>query len=417
MKFIHAADLHIDSPLRGLSRYEDAPVERLRGATRRAFEQLIDLALREAVDFVLLAGDIYDGDWHDFSTGLYFREQMVRLGRAAIPVYIIQGNHDAASVISKQLSLPDHVHLFSSRKAETLKLDQLAVAIHGRSFPKRAITEDFVPHYPEPVPGYFNIGLLHTSLTGSQGHDTYAPSDVSTLMAKGYDYWALGHIHKREVVNEEQPRIVFSGNIQGRHAKETGAKGCELVCVEAGVVDATFIPLDVLRWQQLTLDVSGLEQLDEVAPCFQQAMTALMQDDDADFYALRVQLTGSSALYALEAQVPDTLDAAIRAAAQDAPVDVWVEKVQLSISAPLDRDVMAHRQDAVGELIRMVDAIKADEASLAAMVAAEIEPLLNFLPREVQESDELPLDALSLLRDAEATVLALLSSGEMNHEN
>jgi DNA repair exonuclease SbcCD nuclease subunit len=417
MKFIHAADLHLDSPLRGLSRYEDAPAERLRGATRCAFEQLIELAVREAVDFVLLAGDIYDGDWHDFKTGLYFREQMARLGRAHIPVYIIHGNHDAASVISKQLSLPDHVHVCSSRTVESFVLDDLGAAIHGRSFPKRAMTQDLVPDYPEPVAGYVNIGLLHTSLTGRQGHDSYAPTDLSTLIGKGYDYWALGHVHKREVVNEAQPRVVFPGNIQGRHAKETGAKGCELVTIEAGAMEATFVPLDVLRWQQLSLDVSGLAHIDDVAPCFQKAMSALLADDAVDFYALRIQLTGATALAAVEAEQPGTLDAAIRAAAQDVAVDVWVEKVQLSITAPLDRELMAQRQDAVGELIRMVDGIAADEAALTALVDGETQALLKYVPRDVQDSDALPLDALSLLRDAEATVLALLASAEVTHEN
>ena len=225
MRFIHASDLHIDSPLRGLDRYEGAPVDRLRTATRGALERLVDKAISEHVDFVLLAGDIYDQDWQDFHTGLFFREQMVRLDRAGIRVYIVQGNHDAQGVISRQLGLPSNVTVFSSRTAETVRIDELSVAIHGRSFPNRAVDEDLVPTYPAAVPGFFNIGMLHTSLTGRVGHDTYAPTDVATLVTKGYDYWALGHVHAREVVSES-PRIVFPGNVQGRHANETGAKGC-----------------------------------------------------------------------------------------------------------------------------------------------------------------------------------------------
>ena len=246
MRFLHASDLHIDSPLRGLDRYEGAPVERLRTATRGALERLVDTALNERVDFVLLAGDIYDSDWQDFHTGLFFREQMVRLDRAGIRVFIVQGNHDAQGVITRQLTLPQNVTTFSSRTAETHRIEEIAVAVHGRSFPNRAVDEDLVPSYPAPVPGLLNIGMLHTSLTGRVGHDTYAPTDVATLSSKGYDYWALGHVHAREVVSE-QPRIVFPGNLQGRKASETGPKGCELVTVEAGQVGSEFVPLDVVR--------------------------------------------------------------------------------------------------------------------------------------------------------------------------
>lgn len=138
MRFIHASDLHIDSPLRGLDRYEGAPVERLRTATRSALERLVDKALSERIDFVLFSGDLYDCDWQDFHTGLFFREQMVRLGRTGIRVFIVQGNHDAQGVITRQLTLPSNVTVFSSRSAHTIRIDELSVAIHGRSFPERA---------------------------------------------------------------------------------------------------------------------------------------------------------------------------------------------------------------------------------------------------------------------------------------
>ena len=145
MKFIHAADLHIDSPLRGLDAYEGAPVDRLRGATRQAFVALVDLAIAQQVDLVVLAGDIYDGNWTDFRTGLFFREQMVRLTRAGVRVFIAKGNHDAESQITRQLPLVDGVHVFNSRKCETIEIGALGVARHARSFPERAVTEDLVP--------------------------------------------------------------------------------------------------------------------------------------------------------------------------------------------------------------------------------------------------------------------------------
>ena len=417
MRFIHASDLHIDSPLRGLDRYEGAPVERLRTATRSALERLIDKAISECVDFVLFAGDLYDCDWQDFHTGLFFRQQMVRLGRANIRVFIVQGNHDAQCVISKQLTLPSNVTVFSSRSAHTIRLDELSVAIHGRSFPERAVDEDLVPSYPALVPGFFNIGMLHTSLTGRTGHDPYAPTDLPTLIAKGYDYWALGHVHAREVVCE-QPRIVFPGNLQGRHANETGAKGCELVTVEAGRIESEFVALDVVRWSQVSLSLNGIDRLDALSGVFHDTMEPLLIGTTDRLHAVRVTLTGSTALHRLEANQPGTLAAAMHAAAQDvSEAEIWIEQVRLELSTPLDRVQAALRQDAVGELVRLVDSIAGDPTGLIRRAQADLGDLLGAMPQEVAVGDVPRLDDVEelrrLLMDAEATVLArLAASGE-----
>lgn len=414
MRFLHAADLHLDSPLRGLDRYDGAPVARLRTATRSALERLVDKALEERVDFVLLAGDIYDRDWQDFHTGLFFREQMVRLDRGGIRVFIIQGNHDAQGVISRQLPLPANVTVFSSRSAHTVRLDELAVAIHGRSFPERVVAEDLVPAYPPPVAGCFNIGLLHTSLSGRPRHDPYAPTDIATLAAKGYDYWALGHVHAREVV-AETPRIVFPGNLQGRHANETGAKGCELVSVAAGRIEAEFLPLDVVRWHQLALPLAGVDGLAALAEAFRAQLAPALSGAADRLHAVRVTLAGSTPLHALEANQPGSLAAAIRGAAQDfGDAEIWIEQVRLDLATPLDRALARQRQDAVGELIRLVETIGADPVLLAGLAQAELGSLLGALPPEVADADLPRLDSgadlLSLLRDAEATVLARLAA-------
>src|SRR3974390_1395346 len=134
--FLHAADIHLDSPLNGLERYENAPVDRIRGATRRAFTRLIDLAIDKRVDFVLLAGDLYDGDWRDYNTGLFLARELRRLRDCHIPVFLIAGNHDAANKMTRSLRLPDNVRFFSQDRPETVALDALDVAIHGQSFAK-----------------------------------------------------------------------------------------------------------------------------------------------------------------------------------------------------------------------------------------------------------------------------------------
>jgi len=412
-RFLHAADLHIDSPLRGLDRYDGAPVERLRNATRVACERLVDRAIAERVAFVLLAGDIYDRDWQDFRTGLFFREQLVRLDRAGIRVFIVQGNHDAQGVISRQLTLPANVTVFGSRSAQTVRLDDLGVAIHGRSFPDRAVVEDLVPSYPPAVAGLVNIGMLHTSLNGRAGHDPYAPTDVQTLAGKGYDYWALGHVHAREVLSES-PRIIFPGNLQGRHANETGAKGCELVGVDGGQITSEFVALDVVRWHQVSVALEDLDRLDALAPRFTKAVQPAIEGGPDRLHALRVTVSGRTRLHQLEASQPGTIAAAIQAAAQDVlGAELWIEQVRLALSAPIDRGTVAARDDALGELVRLVDGIAADDDALDALMSASVGDLLGALPPEVMADDTPRLadrDAMrELLRDAEATVLARLA--------
>ena len=425
MRFIHAADLHIDSPLRGLNRYEGAPVERLRGATRQALARLVDLAIDEQVAFVLIAGDLYDRDWQDFHTGLFVREQMVRLGRQGIKVFIVQGNHDAQGVISRQVPWPDNVKMFSSKKAETVKLDELQVAIHGHSFPDREVPEDLVPGYPDAVPDYFNIGMLHTSLTGAEGHDTYAPTTLANLRAKGYDYWALGHVHARQVVCE-QPRVVYPGNLQGRHARETGPKGCELVSVRGGMVDASVMALDVVLWHQVEVDLSSAHHLDQVPKLVSDALQVAASGAIEALHAVRLTLIGETKLHAQEAQQPGTLAAAVQAAAQDVTgAEVWIEKIKLKLQSPIDRNLLAQGTDALGELVRWVDVLAEDRDALDQFCRPILESVLDNLPPEVrlalaqdEGADDVPVlgdDASigALLKDAEATLLARLNAGEV----
>ena len=261
MRFLHAADIHLDSPLRGLEDYPGAPVERIRSATRTALTKLIDLCLAERVDFLLIAGDLFDLDWRDFHTALFVAEQMRRLESAAIPVFLILGNHDSHQEMTRRTPWPANVHLFDHKKPQTIQIDRLRVALHGMSFPKREVSENLVPGYPAPVAGWFNIGLLHTNANGSPNHDSYAPCSVEELIAKGYDYWALGHVHDYQILSE-RPHIVYSGNLQGRHARELGAKGAVLVTVSDGEVsEVEFRETDVLRWFQASVPLSEADDL------------------------------------------------------------------------------------------------------------------------------------------------------------
>lgn len=198
-KFLHAADIHLDSPMAGLLGRDDLPAEVIRGCTRQAFEAMIQLAIDEDVAFVVIAGDLYDGDWKNHATGLFFAEQMRRLDR---PCSLLRGNHDAQSVITRTLHLPGNVREFSSRTCETFELAELGVALHGHFFPNRAVPEDLSAGYRDRRTGMLNIGVLHTSADDPGDHQVYAPCNVGALRLKGYDYWALGHVHGHAVLGK-----------------------------------------------------------------------------------------------------------------------------------------------------------------------------------------------------------------------
>ena len=291
IRFIHTADAHIDSPLKGLEAHDGAPVDALRGATRQAFENLTQLAIDQSIDFIVIAGDIYDGDWKDYSAALFFRRQMVRLRDRGIPVYMIVGNHDAASVISKKLNLPENVHVFSTRTTESKEVAGHPVVIHGRGFPNRTVPENLALGYPPAVPHKFNVGLLHTSLTGRTGHDTYAPCSETDLRQKGYGYWALGHIHEPEVISQD-PWIVFAGNCQGRDAREVGPRGCWLVTVNDSldVASVDWHTLDVVRWRVLKIDLSGVAKESEALSRAAKSMANAVSEAEGRLVAARVDI-------------------------------------------------------------------------------------------------------------------------------
>lgn len=408
-RFIHAADIHLDSPLEGLSAYEGAPIDALRGATRLAFENLIQTALDEAVDFVLIAGDVYDGDWKDFSTGLFFTRQMARLRVAAIPVYLIAGNHDAASVLTRRLRLPDNVHLFSTRAAESKALPNLPAAIHGRGFPHRAVPENLVPEYPSPIRGVFNIGILHTSLTGAAGHDTYAPCSLGDLTNKGYDYWALGHVHRPQVL-AQNPWVVFPGNLQGRHIREAGPRGCQLVSVDESleVVAAEHRPLDVVRWDRVSVDVHGMRDESEIFAGLGDGLRASLVRAQGRLTAVRITLTGATPLHEhLKHDLPRLRAQCIVQGQLAGSDDVWIEEVEIETSGVFDPLELAARDPLTGVVLESLAAAGTGQLE----TPAEVNDLLRVLPAEIQDrvrTDLAQENRSALLDDVGAIILDAL---------
>lgn len=413
VKFVHAADLHIDSPLRGLDKYEGAPAARLRAATRRALENLVALCIEERAAFLLLAGDVFDGTWKDFSTGLFFATQMTRLREAQIPVVIVRGNHDAASSITKNLRLPDNVRELSSKKPDTIELGDAGTCVHGQSFAQRAVTDDLAARYPDAVRGAFNVGLLHTCLDGREGHERYAPTTLEIMRAKGYDYWALGHVHAREVLSKD-PWIVFPGNLQGRHAKETGTKGASVVSVESGVVKSVeHRALDVVRWEQLVIDASEATDVYELVDRARDALVKRAEAGPDRLLAARLIFGGATRANGAIRNDEEYFVAQLRGAANDGLGDgVWLEKIIVQTRSTFDLAKVREEAGAVGHLARRLATIKTDPAELAELIAVLAE-LDKKLPSELREGEGALLlsdpDALrAIVEDVEQTLLPRL---------
>lgn len=410
MRFIHAADIHLDSPLKGLGFYEDMPVDIVRGASRAAFARLVDEALELEVDFMVIAGDLYDGDWKDHNTGIYFARQMGRLRNGGIPVYVLHGNHDAQSVMTSRLVLPENVHVFEANRPTTFVLEKHNVALHGRSFPQASVTENMAAGYPAPLPGHFNIGVLHTALEGNSQHANYAPCSLQQLHASGYQYWALGHVHEYQVYPGPVP-VVFPGNLQGRHIREQGPRGAVLVtCDDHAVQSIERLEVDVLRWRELRLDISYCEDLKAVLANIRAGLEDVLAEQTADKpCVLRLVLEGESGLHGeLVGQQPQLRADVVATMAALADGRMWLEKLRLQVRPP-------HRAPATvehDELARLLADAVAD-SGFQDEILQGLQGLRDRAPYEL--ADEPVFEALrqneiqDILQDAAAAVLDRLA--------
>jgi DNA repair exonuclease SbcCD nuclease subunit len=411
MKFVHAADAHIDSPMKGLAAYPGAPVEAVRGATRQAFESLVALCIDQRVDLLVIAGDVYDGDWKDFSTGLYLRSQLAHLRESGIEVVVIRGNHDAASVITRNLKLPG-IHVLRHDRPDSVVLEDLGVVVHGQSFATRSVTENLAAGYPDPLPGLVNIGLLHTCLGGYAEHENYAPCRLEELVARGYDYWALGHVHDRAVLHVD-PYVVFAGNLQGRHIRECGAKGATVVEVVDDEIVIEHHTLDHVRWTRVRVDAAAVNDDVEVLERAQAALQSAVQAADGRLLACRIEIDGVTGAHGLLVRDRERLDSELRGLATDVGAEqIWVERISWQTASPRSA---AASDDAVGETLKILRRAACDPDTLA-MLADGLRPLAVKLPPEVRCGPDgidptHPETLARLLADVQRTLPSLLING------
>jgi len=412
-RFLHTADIHLDSPLKGLEVHEDAPVDEIRGATRRAFENLVEMAIEDEIDFILIAGDLYDGDWKDYHTGLFFVHQMGRLHKAGIEVFIVSGNHDAANQTTKTMPLPDNVTHFSPKKPQSVKLDDLGVIIHGQSYSSRAVTDNLASSYPQHDSNFFNIGILHTSLTGREGHENYAPCTIDDLKSKGYDYWALGHVHKREIVSED-PWVLFPGNVQGRHIKETGVKGATLVTVEdSRITGVEERELDVLRWAVCRADLTECETKEAIYEQIRTALEKEIEIVDGKTLALRLQLEGGCPLHAeLHARSIQWTEEFRGIAAGLG--DVWLEKVKFRTTRKTSPEASVGEDTPLSGLLQAVESLEFGGDALTTLLP-DLASLKTKLPAELLDEDSLLESQPEHLNELREEVKELLIAKLIQH--
>jgi DNA repair protein SbcD/Mre11 len=395
----------------GGTKQESAPADEIRGATRRAFVNLVNLCLEERVSLLVISGDLFDGDWRDVSTGLFFAAQLSKLCEAKIKVVWIRGNHDAVSQIRRSVRLPEAVIELSAERAETRVFDELGVAVHGQSFAKRDVTEDLAAGYPPRVAGALNVGLLHTALEGSSEHARYAPCRVDTLVNRGYEYWALGHVHQREVVHRE-PYVVFSGNLQGRHARELGEKGATLVSFEGDRIRSVEArALDVVRWAELAVPLSGAQSFEDALGLAQLELSRAAEAAQGRLLAFRVKLTGSTALDASLRAGRDRLTEELCSLSYGVSAGAWLEKLVISTEppsreAPLGDDALSEIDRALSELLKEGAAAGFQEylGDLSKKLPADVLELVPELRAPSAEwAAELATDVRSLLLERLAT--------------
>lgn len=411
--FIHAADLHLDTPFEGLGRVAPDVAQRLRDASLDAWDALVECCIEREAAFLLLAGDIYDGAERGIRAQLRFRHGLERLSAQGIRVFVVHGNHDpSGGAWSAVRDWPPGVVVFGHDHVEAVPVERdgerLAV-VYGMSYPRRDVTENLVPQFVRQPGAGPHVALLHCNLGADPDHPAYAPCTLEDLRRSGMDYWALGHIHQRRVVAEEDPWVVYPGTLQGRgpRASERGTKGPTVVRVEHGRIRAVeFAPVAHVRFVEFAIDIAGVDDVAAVVDAAQRALEAERRDGPATGYMVRARLTGRGAVHASlrrPGALTEILSALRDAAAGETPFAWWCE-VEDDTRVQIDRDAIRGRGDFSAELLAVSTELgsapdRLDAFAGDALADFDRHPAARLLPAEGRSLRSLLLDAELLALD------------------
>jgi len=375
IKILHSADIHLDSPLASLALRNPQLRAQIDTATRAAFSRLVDISCAEGVAALLIAGDLFDGAARSAKTAAFLLAELDRLHAAGIALYYIKGNHDAENPMASEITLPANVHLFDGRGGKhRLPVAEAEIWVHGVSFSGRKAPESLLGKFQPPVPGAVNIAMLHTSLSGAAGHDPYAPCSVAELKSMGFDYWALGHIHKRTVYAED-PWIVMPGIPQGRDIGEDGPKSATLLEIDGSELRIREVATACAHFARHDLDLGAAEDSATIRARMRDLFRTLAEDSTAEALVLRLRLTGDTPIaWQMLRDRAEWEEIASDLARQTGVI--WMEKLEFDLT---DARVTEQAGAALGELARLMPEI-ADEAGFAAWCEAELAALLAALP-------------------------------------
>ncbi|MCY0153929.1 DNA repair exonuclease [Hoeflea alexandrii] len=416
-RFIHTADIHLDSPLKSLALRNRDLADLIGGATRQVFSDIVDLCVGERVDALIIAGDLYDGDQTSMKTARFLASELNRLATAGIRTFIIRGNHDALSRISRELVLPDLVKLFSGRGEHVVierEQGEKPVVIHGLSFANPTAPESLLPKYGRAHPDAINIGIMHTSLGGAPGHDPYAPCSPAELEATGYDYWALGHIHKRSVVTGSAT-IVMPGMPQGRDINEDGPKSVTLVSiVDDGQVSLEEKPTALAEFARITIDASGLSEWSDLAHVLADTLKPVRSASTAPHLVVRLALSGETPLAWRMRRDSDLLLAEAEERAEQIG-NTWIEKLDIACTPPVTPQASA--ADPLNELRALIENDILGSDAYETALASVADTLQAQLPTDIRDlfgTDEAETKArrMELARQGADDVLARLQPGQ-----
>jgi DNA repair exonuclease SbcCD nuclease subunit len=411
--FVHCADLHLDSPFEGLHALEPRLAALLREATFRAFQNVIDLAIRERADFLIIAGDVYDGADRSLRAQLKFRDGLKKAGEAGVRCLVAHGNHDPLSGWEAQLEIPAGVHRFGGEAVEQVVVQRHGkplAQVYGISYLKREVRENLVPGYPRRSGGPFAIGVLHGNVGGNPNHDNYAPCKVEDLTAAKMDYWALGHVHAPQILKDRHPCIIYPGNTQGRSVRELGPRGCFLVRVDSsGNLSPEFVSTDVVRWFHQAVDLAEMLTLDDLLNRL-EATKEEVRGAAADRGAiLRLELVGRGELHGQLRRLD--LDRDLAGPLQEGELErtdfVWVESVQNRTRGPLDLAQRRREPDFLGDFLSAAEALRTGdnpEAALRRVLAGR--PEHRVIATSLEQLTA--ADLLAMLSDAQTLGADLL---------
>lgn len=418
--FIHTADLHLDSPFVGISGIDAKLGEKLSRATFQAYEKIIELCIEKKVDFLLIAGDIYDSSDKSLYAQVRFVEGLKKLNSAGIQVYICHGNHDPLEGWSANLQWPENVHIMDGKNPDIIefqKKGKTIAVIVGRSYLTQHITTNLVKSFPEKKENWpFTIGLLHCSAGDCKGHDPYSPCSLQDLKDLSYNYWALGHIHTPSIVCKEDPVAIYPGNPQGRHSGETGARGCYFVKVESGkTIDYEFIETDSIRWHIKEISIENLENEGKLIETLSDQLEEIRESSESGAAICRLVLKGRGHLHRVlknEGYLEEILQI-LREDEIQSQQFVWVEKIVDETRFPIEREFLLEREDFVGDIVKITESLKKDSAARNEFLES-LNSLFNSKNgrKFISKIDE--KEMISLLQDAENILLDTLLVEEKN---